>query len=130
MTVVILFSIVVYFVTSSDSGSLVIDIMAANGMQEPPTFQRVFWAVSEGAAASVLLGMGGEAALKALRSVSLVRAQHVHRVPVTLNDLKWFTSMLIKNLKILDAIPTYCLQRDLRLRYLSDDCVTTLELPH
>ena len=69
---VILFSIVIYFVTSSDSGSLVLDIMAANGLPEPPIVQRVFWACSEGATASVLLGFGGEVGLKALRSVSLI----------------------------------------------------------
>mmetsp|Transcript_47902 Transcript_47902/g.133454 ORF Transcript_47902/g.133454 Transcript_47902/m.133454 type:complete len:427 (-) Transcript_47902:621-1901(-) len=72
LTVTILFSIVIYFVTSSDSGSLVIDIMAANGLPEPPIVQRIFWACSEGATASVLLSFGGEVGLKALRSVSLI----------------------------------------------------------
>jgi hypothetical protein len=72
LSIVILFSVVIYFVTSSDSGSLVIDIMAANGKQEPPILQRIFWAFSEGATASVLLNFGADAALKALRGVSLV----------------------------------------------------------
>ena len=44
-----------YFITSSDSGSLVIDIIGANGEQEPPILQRIFWAVTEGCAAIALL---------------------------------------------------------------------------
>ena len=53
--------------TSSDSGSLIIDIMAANGDQEPPTLQRVFWALVEGATATALLVAGGKDSLDALQ---------------------------------------------------------------
>ena len=42
-------TIVLYFVTSSDSGSLVIDCLSANGSPEPPIVQRIFWALTEGA---------------------------------------------------------------------------------
>jgi choline/glycine/proline betaine transport protein len=56
--------IVTFFVTSSDSGSLVIDILTAGGDQDPPRNQRVFWAVTEGAIASVLLLAGGLQALQ------------------------------------------------------------------
>ena len=49
MSVVSLLGILLYFVTSSDSGSLVIDCLAANGSPEPPVAQRVFWALTEGA---------------------------------------------------------------------------------
>ena len=42
--------IVTYFVTSSDSGSLVIDIITAGGDTDPPKNQRIFWAVTEGVA--------------------------------------------------------------------------------
>merc|ERR1712157_315037 len=49
MTVLVLICIVLYFVTSSDSASLVVDIMAANGMEEPPLAQKIFWAFTEGA---------------------------------------------------------------------------------
>ena len=38
--------IVTYFVTSSDSGSHVIDVLTANGNEEPPKMQRIFWALS------------------------------------------------------------------------------------
>ena len=64
--------LVLYFVTSSDSGSLVIDIIGANGIQNPPTIQRIFWAISEGATASVLLNYGGADALSALQTVAIV----------------------------------------------------------
>jgi len=61
-----------YFVTSSDSGSLVIDSLAANGDEEPPMLQRIFWAFTEGAAATALLSAGQDRALRALQSVSIV----------------------------------------------------------
>jgi len=48
--------------------------MAANGDQEPPKLQRVFWAVTEGATATALLAAGGTRALYALQSVSIVAA--------------------------------------------------------
>ncbi len=57
--------IVMWFVTSSDSGSFVIDMLTAGGDPDPPKVQRIFWAVSEGAVASVLLLAGGLGALQA-----------------------------------------------------------------
>ena len=72
MSVVSMVAILLYFVTSSDSGSLVIDCLAANGNQEPPVVQRVFWALTEGACASVLLKTGGSDGLKALQSMAIV----------------------------------------------------------
>lgn len=56
--------IITFFVTSSDSGSLVIDIITAGGRTENPVWQRVFWAVSEGLVAAVLLLAGGLGALQ------------------------------------------------------------------
>ena len=56
--------IITFFVTSSDSGSLVIDILTAGGDQNPPKNQRIFWAVTEGVIASVLLLAGGLSALQ------------------------------------------------------------------
>mmetsp|Transcript_18183 Transcript_18183/g.55731 ORF Transcript_18183/g.55731 Transcript_18183/m.55731 type:complete len:789 (-) Transcript_18183:529-2895(-) len=64
--------LLMYFVTSSDSGSLVIDSLAANGEEDPPILQRVFWACTEGAAAHALLKTGKDKALRALQSVSIV----------------------------------------------------------
>ena len=55
---------VVFFVTSSDSGSLVVDSIASGGKLESPVTQRVFWAATEGIIAAVLLLGGGLQALQ------------------------------------------------------------------
>jgi choline/glycine/proline betaine transport protein len=60
--------VVVFFITSSDSGSLVDDMVTSGGHPNPPRLQRVFWALAEGSVAAVLLYAGG---LKALRTASL-----------------------------------------------------------
>lgn len=60
--------IITYFVTSSDSGTLVITTMVSMGSETPPTGYRVFWGLSEGVVAAVLLLAGG---LKALQTASL-----------------------------------------------------------
>ncbi|MEM6714703.1 MAG: BCCT family transporter [Cyanobacteria bacterium P01_C01_bin.147] len=56
--------VVVFFVTSSDSGSLVVDSLTSGGKLESPVPQRVFWAVMEGVVAAVLLLGGGLSALQ------------------------------------------------------------------
>ena len=56
--------VITFFVTSSDSGSLVIDHLTSGGKHDVPKTQRVFWAVTEGAVAAVLLWGGGLAALQ------------------------------------------------------------------
>ncbi|MEH6691517.1 MAG: BCCT family transporter [Pseudorhizobium pelagicum] len=58
--------VIVFFVTSSDSGSLVIDTIAAGGKVNAPTPQRVFWASFEGLVAIALMLGGGLAALQAM----------------------------------------------------------------
>jgi BCCT family betaine/carnitine transporter len=55
----------VFFVTSSDSGSLVIDSITAGGKIDAPVSQRVFWATFEGLVAIALLLGGGLASLQA-----------------------------------------------------------------
>ena len=59
---------IVFFVTSSDSGSLIIDIIAAGGKVDAPIPQRVFWCTAEGLVAIALLLGGG---LKSLQAASL-----------------------------------------------------------
>jgi len=59
-----IFLVFVFFVTSSDSGSLVIDIITSGGNLDPPVVQRVFWAVTEGVVAAVLMLGGGLTALQ------------------------------------------------------------------
>ncbi|HRP34480.1 MAG TPA: BCCT family transporter [Gammaproteobacteria bacterium] len=58
--------VVVFFITSSDSGSLVIDTITAGGKVEAPKAQRVFWAFIEGGIAVALLLGGGLVALQAM----------------------------------------------------------------
>ena len=56
--------VIVFFVTSSDSGSLVIDTITAGGKINAPVSQRVFWVIFEGLVAAALLLGGGLAALQ------------------------------------------------------------------
>ena len=63
--------IITFFVTSSDSGSLVIDSLAAGGRSDTPWWQRSFWVITEGAVAAVLLLAGG---LTALQTAAIVSA--------------------------------------------------------
>jgi BCCT family betaine/carnitine transporter len=58
--------VVVFFVTSSDSGSLVIDVIAAGGKIDAPMPQRVFWCTFEGLVAIALILGGGLVALQAM----------------------------------------------------------------
>jgi len=65
-SVIAIVLVIVFFVTSSDSGSLVIDTITAGGKVDAPVPQRVFWASFEGAVAIVLLVGGGLSALQAM----------------------------------------------------------------
>ena len=58
--------VVLFFITSSDSGSLVIDTITAGGKINSPVSQKVFWVVMEGALAVALLLGGGLVALQAM----------------------------------------------------------------
>ena len=57
--------VVVFFVTSADSGALVIDMLTSSDEGESPLWQRVFWSVLVGAIAVALLVAGGLEALQA-----------------------------------------------------------------
>lgn len=65
LSLVAVILVTVFFVTSSDSGSLVVDHLTSGGKLHSPTPQRVFWALMEGAVAAVLLIGGGLATLQA-----------------------------------------------------------------
>ncbi|AEH61045.1 choline/carnitine/betaine transporter [Methanosalsum zhilinae DSM 4017] len=56
--------IVTFFVTSSDSGSLVISILSSGGNPYPPMVLRIFWSLLQGAVAAILLITGGLASLE------------------------------------------------------------------
>ncbi|MGB1111398.1 MAG: BCCT family transporter, partial [Gammaproteobacteria bacterium] len=63
--------VLVFFITSSDSGSLVIDSITAGGKVDAPVPQRIFWALLEGIIAAALLFGGGDDALGALQAAAI-----------------------------------------------------------
>ncbi len=63
-SVIGVFMVTIFFVTSSDSGSLVVDSLTSGGKVDAPVGQRIFWAQTEGAVAAVLLIGGGLSALQ------------------------------------------------------------------
>lgn len=72
-TVVATLLVALYFVTSSDSAGLVIDLLTSGGQTDTPRIQRVFWSVIEGAIAAVLL-LAGSGGLLALQTASITTA--------------------------------------------------------
>ena len=62
--------VVVFFVTSCDSGAMVVDMLCSNGQDNTPLWQRVFWASSEGVVATVLIVAGGMGALQTMTIAS------------------------------------------------------------
>lgn len=67
-----LVALTIYFITSSDSGSLIVDHLASNGFPDTHWTQRVFWAFTEGALATALLVSGGADGLRALQAASIL----------------------------------------------------------
>ena len=68
MSIMALILIITYFVTSSDSGTLVVTTLISMGREHPPVSYRIFWGIGEGAVAAILLYAGG---LQALQTASL-----------------------------------------------------------
>lgn len=64
LSVIAVALVAIFFITSSDSGSLVVDMLASGGETDPPKWSRVLWASLEGALAIALLLAGGLAALQ------------------------------------------------------------------
>ncbi|WP_371377945.1 BCCT family transporter [Thalassotalea aquiviva] len=71
LIVVSIIMIIIFFVTSCDSGAMVIDMLCSNGRNDTPVWQRLFWAVSMGAVAGTLSLVGG---LEALQTVTIASA--------------------------------------------------------
>lgn len=69
LSIVGIILVTVFFVTSSDSGSLVVDHLTSGGKMDSPVPQRIFWAVMEGVVAATLLIGGG---LTALQTASII----------------------------------------------------------
>lgn len=72
LSVVTVVAIMIFFVTSSDSGSLVVSNLTSGGRSNPPIPQRIFWAFMEGTIAISVLLIGGEAALSTLQSATVI----------------------------------------------------------
>ncbi len=68
LSIIAIILVLVFFITSSDSGSLVIDSITAGGKIDAPVPQRIFWASVEGAIAAALLWIGGTEAIQALQA--------------------------------------------------------------
>ncbi len=74
LAVVAIVVITLFFITSADSCSLVVDVLSHGGRSETPRATRVFWSVLLGVAGALLLMVGGEAALTVLQVSSLAGA--------------------------------------------------------
>nr|WP_121188013.1 BCCT family transporter [Nocardiopsis sp. Huas11] len=72
VSLLLILVVTIFFVTSSDSGSLVVDTLTNGGDRNPVRWQRAFWALTEGAVTLILLVLGGENALAALQAASVV----------------------------------------------------------
>ncbi|WP_197485644.1 BCCT family transporter, partial [Oleiphilus sp. HI0061] len=68
LSMIAILLVLVFFITSSDSGSLVIDSITAGGKIDAPVPQRIYWATIEGAIAAALLWIGGTEAIQALQA--------------------------------------------------------------
>ncbi|MCG9787419.1 BCCT family transporter [Vibrio mediterranei] len=90
LSIVAVVLVLVFFITSSDSGSLVIDSITAGGKVDAPVIQRVFWAFMEGAIAVALLWIGGNEAIAALQAGAISSA-----LPFTVILLMMCVSLLL-----------------------------------
>lgn len=90
LSVIAVVLVLVFFITSSDSGSLVIDSITAGGKVDAPVLQRVFWAFMEGAIAVALLWIGGAEAIQALQAGAISTA-----LPFTIVLLLMCVSLLM-----------------------------------
>lgn len=97
--------VVSFFVTSSDSGSLVVDNITSGGKLDSPIPQRVFWACMEGFIAAVLLLVGGTQALSALQTA------------VISTGLPFAIILVLMSFMLLDSVrKAYRKQRDIKVR--------------
>ncbi len=100
-SMVAILMVVVFFVTSADSGALVVDLLASGGVSPTPVWQRLFWAVSMGVVAIALLLADG---LTALQTATIASA-----LPFTL-------VLMICIIGLLKALRLDATKRDLRFQ--------------
>lgn len=65
-SVISIIMVIVFFITSSDSGSMVIDMLSSNGSDKNPVWMKLYWAFGEGLVAIILLYAGGLGALQTM----------------------------------------------------------------
>jgi len=106
--------VAIFFITSADSGALVIDTLASGGAEDTPRWQRVYWCVLLGATATLLLVAGGLGALQAatllaalpfcfimlMLAIGLVRQTNADLAGITLGDDAPAVSERIKRLLV------------------------------
>lgn len=84
--------VAIFFATSSDSASLVVDMLCTGDGEAGPTHQRVFWGVSEGVLAALLIVLAGDEGLAALQQV------------ITVIGLPMFTLMFVAGICLFVAL--------------------------
>jgi len=62
--------VVIFFVTSCDSGAMVVDMLCSHGKNDTPVWQRIYWALGVGVVAAILLAAGGLTALQTMTIAS------------------------------------------------------------
>jgi len=75
--------IVIFFVTSCDSGAMVVDMLCSHGRNDTPLWQRIYWAVGIGIVAAVLLLVGGLSALQTMTIASALPFAFVLLLAIT-----------------------------------------------
>lgn len=110
ISMVAIIMVVVFFVTSADSGAMVVDMLASGGQAHTPIRQRVFWAASMGLVAIALLLAGG---LKSLQTATIASA-----LPFTI-------ALLFSMRGLLKALKLDATKRGLRYQAISSAAVRT-----
>ena len=74
LSITAVMAISTFFLTSSDSGSMVVSSMASGGLQAPPKSQRIFWALIQGSIAVAVLLIGGEGSFATIQAAVIMLA--------------------------------------------------------
>ncbi|WP_435202689.1 BCCT family transporter [Janibacter sp. GS2] len=103
--------VAIFFATSSDSASLVVDMLCTGDGDAGPTHQRVFWGVSEGVLAALLIVLAGDKGLEALQQV------------ITVIGLPMFTLMFLAGISFIVALRKENLQFVTKVRGVPEEAV-------
>lgn len=109
--------VISFFVTSSDSGALVVDNITSGGKANSPVGQRVFWACMEGFIAAVLLLIGGSEALSALQTA------------VISTGLPFAIILIVMSFMLLDSVrKSYRKQREIKQRDHVEEMIEVFDI--